>query len=1142
MKSSYVPPSGSPEAKIAFVGEQPGITEVRLGKPFVGPAGKALNECMQMAKIPRLSVYLTNVIKDLDRPIRHYINIDTRGKYSISKEGYQYIQELSEELKRLKPNIVIALGNIALIALTNRVGITKWRGSILESSIIPGLKVIPTFHPATFIPPKFNFINKPIIIEDLLRAKNESEFPEIRRIARDVKIHPTFNESVNILNHCYEIGCHGQTIDIDIEVINRELDCIAFAWSPTESVSIPFRDSKGDYFNIEQEYEIMLLIAKIIQEEKISKRGANFIFDAQFLFHKYGIVPNGEIHCTQIAQKIAFPDLRAGLDAVTTMHTDIPYYKQDGKQWMNTGVGTWDTWWTYNGMDSIATAASHPSQMDCLRAQGNIETYNRQRKLIKPLIYMSERGIRVDVNAMVEFKKIQEEELSIKTKEFHKEVGYEVNPNSPLQIANYFYEDLGIKPYKNRKTGNTSTDVDALKRLSRRGYKAAQILLDIRGLSKRISTYLDIGKVDKDGRMRSSYKPVGATTGRISSGGTIFGTGCMPPDAEALTRTGWKSLYKLSNNNEEIMQWSPKGELSWCVPDINVYDFKGNMIESHSTIHKGLYTPDHKIPTISKRGILTNYKASEVRNKSNWFLPISGEYTSGLFDLPSVGVLAIIQADGSIEGNGVRFSFSKQRKIDRFLYIMNKYNIEFTEQSDRPGFRRFYITSHSARQYIDILMSSGKKSFGSWIFLLSQKSLKTLLEEIKYWDSYIRNDSFIFYTVDKQNAEWVATLAHLCNKSATITEVVNNKYEESYGDESLIYNVNIKPRNKAYQHEDMYIERYYNWRVYCPTVDTSYFLCRYKGTIFVTGNSNQQNWPHDLLRFFLFDEGYIGYSFDLSLAENRPVAYAGGILEQIRALEEGIDIHRLTASIIFSKPYDEISAEDGSSALGDGKQSERFWGKKANHAINYDTGYKTFALVNEITEVEAKHIIERIHRGYPQIRQGYHQVIQRMLKKNRTVTNLMGRKRLFLGPINPSYPNTSKGACTKTYREAYAHFSQSTVADKINEHGVEYIYYNQDKFAPIELLTQIHDSVVFQIPLAVPWVQHAEMLIDILKSLEQPLYWHEVEIKFPADLAIGFNMCKEQMKEIKSKDFPRDKYKLADKLKEIWNELNSAKL
>ncbi len=1139
MKATYVPPSGNPNAKIAFVGEQPGFQEVRQGKPFIGPAGKALNECIQMAKLSRIDSYFTNVIKDLDKPIKNYINIDTRGKYNISKEGYQYIQELGDELKQLNPNIVIALGNIALVALTSRVGITKWRGSILESTLVPGLKVIPTFHPATFIPPKFNFLNKPIIIEDLLRAKTESEFPEIRRIARNIKIKPIFEESKAILNHCYEIGVHGQTIDIDIEVIKGELDCIAFAWSPVDAVSIPFRDAKGDYFNIDQEYEIMLLIAKIIQSVSITKRGANFIFDAQYLFHKYGIVPNGSIHCTQIAQKIAFPDLRAGLDAVTAMHTDIPYYKQDGKQWMKMGIGSWETWWTYNGMDSIATAASHPEQIKCLKLQDNIKVYNRQRKLIKPLIYMSERGIKIDVEQMVKFKVVQEEELNKEIEKLDKEIGYKINPNSPLQIANYFYEDLGITPYKNRKTGKVSTDIDALKRISRRGYKAAQILLKIRSLSKRISTYLNIGKIDNDGRMRSSYKPVGAETGRISSGGTIFGKGCMPPDAEVLTRTGWKSLYTIYNNPEEIIQWDTNKELSWCMPIMNEYNFIGNMIEANSFIHKGKYTPDHRVPTISKRGKLVDYKASKVKNKSNWFLPLSGEYKSGAFNLPAVELLAIIQADGSIEGNGVRFSFSKQRKIDRFLYIMSKYNIDFTEQSDRLGFRRFYIRTYIAKLYINILMSSGKKSFSSWIFLLSQKSLKILLEEIKYWDSYIRKDSFIFYTVNKENAEWVATLAHLCNKSATITEIINNRYKESYGNKSLIYNVNIKPRNKAYQHEDMYTESYYNWKVYCPTVDTSYFLCRYKETIFITGNSNQQNWPHDLLRFFIFDEGYIGYSFDLSQAENRVVAYVGGVVEQIRAFEHGIDLHKMTASIIFNKPYDEISSEDGSSTIGDGRQSERFWGKKGNHAINYDTGYKTFALVNEMTEKEAKQTIERIHKGYPQIRQGYHKIIQGMLQKNRTVTNLMDRHRLFLGPVVPSFPNTSKGACTKTFREAYAHFSQSTVADKINEHGVEFIYYNQDKFAPIELLTQIHDSVVFQIPLSLPWIQHAEMLLAISNSLEQPLFWHETEIKFPADLAIGFDMCKDNMEEIKSKDFPRDKYSLADKLKQVYDKLKA---
>jgi DNA polymerase-1 len=524
------------------------------------------------------------------------------------------------------------------------------------------------------------------------------------------------------------------------------------------------------------------------------------------------------------------PDFPAGLDFVTSNHTDIPYYKQDGKQWIKMGAGTWENWWTYNGMDTIATSAAHPNQISALIKQGNIETYDRQRKLIKPLIYMGERGIRIDVQGMLENKNVEQAQLDVLVEELHKEVGYEINQNSPQQLMKYFYTELKIKPYKKKNAKGqyvTTTDVDAMKRIARRGYQAAQIMLDIRGLSKRISTYLNIGKVDKDGRYRSSYKPVGAETGRLSSGETIFGTG-----------------------------------------------------------------------------------------------------------------------------------------------------------------------------------------------------------------------------------------------------------------------------------------------------------------------GNQQNWPHDLLRYFLFDEGYIGYSFDLSQIENRIVAYVGGVISQIKAFENGIDLHKMTASVITGKPYDDISDEAGSSPLGDGRQTERYWGKKGNHAVNYDVGVKKFALVNELSEKESKEMLERIHRGYPQIRNGYHATIQRMMIENRTVTSLMGRKRLFLGPIFQSN-NTPKSACQDTFREGYAQLPQSTTADKINEHGLEYIYYNQNLFKPIELLAQIHDSIVFQIPLSVPWIDHAVMLNKIKESLEQPLYWHGTKINTPCDLSIGLNMCKDEQIEIKSKDLPLDPIRLATRLAQAHDDLRN---
>ncbi len=834
MKNTYVPPRGPKDAKLGVCGEQPGIQEIKHHPPtpFVGPAGKGSDSCMQVAGISRREVYLTNVIKDLDAPLRKYIDLDRNGRYSISENGWTYINELKDELKALNLNVIVAYGNIALIALTNRVGITKWRGSVLDSTLVPGLKVVPTFHPSTFVPPKVNFLNKPLICFDLKRAKYESEFKEIRRETRNIKIKPSFAEATAHLKFAYDRGLHGATVDLDIEVINEELDCISVTLDPHSSISIPFRYSQGDYFTVEQEYEIMLLVEAIMSNE-ISKRGANFIFDMQFLFHKYGIVPRGNIHCTQIAQKISFPDFKAGLDFVTTMHTDIPYYKQDGKKWMKTGTGTWEEWWNYNGLDSIATAAAHPHQMEDLERQGNVETYDRQRKLIKPLLYMMERGIQIDVDGMIKERDSISTYIDVTKEQFHQKVGFDLNYNSSQQLQKYFYDKLGIKPYKKRNNKGKwvdTCDVDAMKRIARRGFDEARMILDLRHAKKRLSTYLDVGKVDKDGRYRSSYKPVGAETGRLSSGETIFGTG-----------------------------------------------------------------------------------------------------------------------------------------------------------------------------------------------------------------------------------------------------------------------------------------------------------------------GNQQNWPHDLLRFFLFDEGYIGYSFDLSQPENRIVAYVGGIIPMIEAFESGRNLHQLTASMIFCKPYNDISDKDGSSQLGDGKQSEYFWGKKGNHAIDYDLGYKNFALKYEMTEKEAKYLIESIHSAYPQIRQGYHPLIQTMLKTDRTVTNLFGRKRIFMGPIIPNPPSVPLSACKATYREGYAQLPQSTTADKINEQGINFVYYNQEHFRPVELLTQIHDSIGFQIPLSIPWKQHADILLRIKGSLETAMYWRDTKIVVPADLSIGFNMCKDEMIELKSKDIPQDATTLANKLEEVHYDLSKTK-
>ena len=68
-----IPGQGPLEAPIALIGEQPGKQEVISRECFVGPAGRELNNILRAASIPRTSCYITNVIKDLNAPLKHYI-------------------------------------------------------------------------------------------------------------------------------------------------------------------------------------------------------------------------------------------------------------------------------------------------------------------------------------------------------------------------------------------------------------------------------------------------------------------------------------------------------------------------------------------------------------------------------------------------------------------------------------------------------------------------------------------------------------------------------------------------------------------------------------------------------------------------------------------------------------------------------------------------------------------------------------------------------------------------------------------------------------------------------------------------------------------------------------------------------------
>ena len=344
MSPKRVEPCGPRDAKIAIVGEAPGSDEERLGIPFVGSSGDLLTRTLLGVGIKRESCYITNVIK-----VRPPANKLERLK-ELGLTIEEFYPELYTELNQIKPNIVIALGNTPLMALTGQTGISNWRGSVLEGvDEIKGLKIIPTVHPA-FCLRVYNQIH--LLRFDLKKALKESEYPEIRRVQRVYHINPTFDDALSMLNEYSEAS----RLSIDIETYMKSglIRTIAICSNSTVALCIPFIQSIHQlYWSRCEEIEIWKRLSALLLDPDKEIIAQNAQFETMQLWPYL----NGQIHYwmdTLRAHAIAYPEFPHSLAFMNSIYTDMPYYKEEGKQALQ-GNRDFNTLQIYNCKDALVT-------------------------------------------------------------------------------------------------------------------------------------------------------------------------------------------------------------------------------------------------------------------------------------------------------------------------------------------------------------------------------------------------------------------------------------------------------------------------------------------------------------------------------------------------------------------------------------------------------------------------------------------------------------------------------------------------------------------------------------------------------------------------------------------------------------------
>jgi uracil-DNA glycosylase len=330
-------PGPSDHRPIMIIGEAWGAEEARLGMPFVGASGNELDRILEEAEIEKKDCYLTTVFNLQPYPKNDVLNLCTekgnssvpmppmsKGKY-LQNQYFPEVERLWQEIAKVKPNIIVALGNAAMWAVTGQYGIKSQRGTIMPSTFGPeGVKVLPSYNPSMILR---DWASRPILVADLMKVKRQSRFPEIRRPARTLWIEPSLKD----IEYFYQQHIlSAEIISFDIETVPGQITCIGFAVNETLAIVIPFVDHRkpdASYWpTAHQERMAWDWVRKYLQSTP-EKVGQNTLYDINWLWHKVGMTPVNYCRDTMLKHHAINPEFEKGLGFLGSIYTDEPAWK-----------------------------------------------------------------------------------------------------------------------------------------------------------------------------------------------------------------------------------------------------------------------------------------------------------------------------------------------------------------------------------------------------------------------------------------------------------------------------------------------------------------------------------------------------------------------------------------------------------------------------------------------------------------------------------------------------------------------------------------------------------------------------------------------------------------------------------------------
>lgn len=524
-------------SEIMLVGDYATEEDFANEKALTGYQEQVLKSMFREHNFHLEETYRTLYIKDrLTYYGRAKKKRDEALKEAFKKHNYNEL--LLHEIVTLKPFVIVPLGNLSLKFLTGEKSVERFRGSVLppapdlKLSIDHPIRVIPTLSPQVLNQDWTARVYCSLDIQKVIANKQNWTEIKQRELIWICKTAQELRNYFNRIRSCDFVTC-------DIETYCGIPTCIGFSHDGYEGVCVPLLDNSIDYAN---RILIWQLVSRFLASA-VPKVNQNIKYD-QTILERFSFQVNNIIFDTQIASGLIYPELPKNLGFLTSIYTEMPYFKDEGKEFDPT-IHDRNRLYIYNAKDCISTwqtaAKQHEEIIELgmkplmygnvpdgkepeMNPMGMMKLYHIYQK-------MDLRGIQVDDSARKRLIAKYESLCQVYETLLRNKIGDpKFNINSHVQVGEFVYEELKFpKRSKTTASGKSSynTDEETLEDLylnyaehiSRED--AAEILetiIFIRKLYKILQTLNT--PLHPDLRLRANSNLSGTTTGRTSENKT----------------------------------------------------------------------------------------------------------------------------------------------------------------------------------------------------------------------------------------------------------------------------------------------------------------------------------------------------------------------------------------------------------------------------------------------------------------------------------------------------------------------------------------------------------------------------------------------------------------------------------------------